>query len=447
MTTEELIEEQLTVYGDVFDFLIDNRTLPENSHNGDLLVEYLQKVVADNIDRLQGDSVWREVMRESLLAYFYVLLQHFQEIDRQQEKETGLLRQFVNAGTEKKDAMWPMICDTIERLYSEEINIEGYKKQIDGENRAAVFGALASDWDMACKAKTHKHKMSMLEHSCEKWESTFRVAGKRDYAQRLQLDRLAVQYPALKDILRIMGREKEEDRQEKDCVVRKYLPSTVSMHPSVEEIDRVEQGDTIPRALPSELALIADIDTEPLFYKRYAVKELHQLSAPCRDKPLKDDNDKDSPRLAKGPVVAAIDTSASMTGKPIKIATALLLQLLRMARKEGRKCFLISFSVRAKSLDLSIPGNWNKIASFLSDSYSGGTEGEQMLCQAMDVLDEGTFEMADILIISDFCFPKPLPTTQNRMEENRKKGTRFYGLQIGDYSSAYDELLDRLWRI
>ncbi len=60
---------------------------------------------------------------------------------------------------------------------------------------------------------------------------------------------------------------------------------------------------------------------------------------------------------------------------------------------------------------------------------------------------KGTFEMADILIISDFCFPKPLPSTQNRMEENRKKGTMFYGLQIGDYSSAYDELLDRLWRI
>lgn len=145
--------------------------------------------------------------------------------------------------------------------------------------------------------------------------------------------------------------------------------------------------------------------------------------------------------------MVAIDTSASMTGNPIKIATALLLQLLRMARKESRKCFLISFSVRAKSIDLSISGNWNRLTSFLSDSYSGGTEGEQMLCQAMDVLDKGTFEMADILIISDFCFPKPLASTNNRMEENRKKGTMFYGLQIGNYSNTYDELLDRLWRI
>ncbi len=243
-----------------------------------------------------------------------------------------------------------------------------------------------------------------------------------------------------------MGREKEENHTEKDSVVRKYLPSVVSKHPTVEEVDRVEQGDNIPRALPSELALMADPDTESLFYKRYAVKELQQLSSPSRDKPVKADREKNRPRLTKGPIIVALDTSGSMDGTPIKIATSLLQQLLRMAKKERRKCFLISFSVRAKSIDLSRPGNWRKLEAFLEDGYSGGTDGEQMLSQAMTALDKGPFEMADVLVISDFYFPKPLPKTMERMEDHRKKGTKFYGLQIGDENKTYDKILDKKWQ-
>lgn len=450
MTDEELIEKRLEKYGNAFDSLVDKGTLPENIPEDDLIGEYLKKVVADNIGQLRNDPVCREVLCESLLAYFYVLLQHFHEIERQQKEELELIEQFMQADSEQKRATWAQICETIEGKYGpEEVNLEGYKKLLEGENSDAVFGALASDWADACKGKVEKLMRSMMEHSFEKWESSSREAGNRDYAKRLQLDRVTVQYPALKEIVRIMGREKEEDHQEKDSVIKKYLPATICRYPSVEEIDRVEQGDNIPRALPSELALMGDRDTESLFYKRYAVKELQQLSSPNRDKPLKNDSDKNKPRLTKGPIAVAVDTSSSMSGRPIEIAVSLLLQLLRMAKKENRNCFLITFSVQAKSLDLSRPGNWNKLESFLTNSFSGGTEGEQMLSQAMDVIEDGTFSMADVLIISDFRFPLPKTSTQNRMEENRQKGTKFYGLQIGEYlcKYSYEETLDRIWKI
>lgn len=448
MKDEEFIEKRLEIYREAFDSLVEKGTFPESFPKDDLLGDYLQKVIADNIDLLQDDPVWREVICESLLAYFYVLLQHIQEIERQQKEELDLLNQFTQADLVQKRALWAQICEFIEGKYgADEVNLEGYKQQLEGESNDAVFGALASDWAAACKERADKLKTSLMEHSFEQWKGSSREAGNRDYAKRLQLDQFIVQYPALKEIVRIMGREKEEDLQEKDSIIRKYLPSTICRYPSVEEIDQVEQGDNIPRALPSELALLGELDTESLFYKRYAVKELQQLSSPGRDKPAKSDEDKNKPRLTKGPIVVAIDTSGSMSGNPIKIAFSLLLQLLRMAKKEGRKCFLISFSVRAKSTDLSRLGNWNKLESFLSDGFSGGTDGEQMLSQAMEVLDEGTFEMADILIISDFEFPKPIATTQDRMEKNRQKGTKFYGLQIGDSSRTYDKILDRLWQI
>lgn len=448
MKDEEFIEKRLEIYREAFDSLVEKGTFPESFPKDDLLGDYLQKVIADNIDLLQDDPVWREVICESLLAYFYVLLQHIQEIERQQKEELDLLNQFTQADLVQKRALWAQICEFIEGKYgADEVNLEGYKQQLEDENKDAVLGALASDWAAACKERADKLKKSLMEHSFEQWKGSSREAGNRDYAKRLQLDQFIVQYPALKEIVRIMGREKEEDLQEKDSIIRKYLPSTICRYPSVEEIDQVEQGDNIPRALPSELALMADVDTESLFYKRYAVKELQQLSSPSKDKPVKTDRDRNQPRLTKGPIIVAIDTSGSMTGTPIKIATSLLLQLLRMAKKERRKCFLISFSVRAKNIDLSRPGNWRKLEAFLKDGYTGGTDGEQMLNQAMEVLDEGTFEMADILIISDFEFPKPIATTQDRMEKNRQKGTKFYGLQIGDSSRTYDKILDRLWQI
>lgn len=450
MKDEEFIEKRLEIYREAFDSLVEKGTFLESFPKDDLLGDYLQKVIADNIDLLQDDPVWREVICESLLAYFYVLLQHIQEIERQQKEELDLLNQFTQADLVQKRALWAQICEFIEGKYgADEVNLEGYKQQLEDENKDAVLGALASDWAAACKGQTDRLKRSMLENSIEKWESSSREAGKRDYAKRLELGRFIVQYPALKEIVRIMGREKEENHQEKDSVIKKYLPSTICRYPSVEEIDRVEQGDNIPRVLPSELALMGDRDTEPLFYKRYAVKELQQLSSPGKDKPVKSDKDKNKPRLTKGPIVVAVDTSGSMSGNPIKIAVSMLLQLLRMAKKEDRNCFLITFSVQAKSLDLSRPGNWNKIESFLSDGYSGGSEGEQMLGQAMDVIEDGTFSMADVLIISDFRFPLPKTSTQDRMEKNRQKGTKFYGLQIGEYLSkyCYDETLDRIWKI
>ena len=43
------------------------------------------------------------------------------------------------------------------------------------------------------------------------------------------------------------------------------------------------------------------------------------------------------PRLEKGPIIVSIDTSKSMKGRPHDLAVCLLMQLLKMARKQKRK--------------------------------------------------------------------------------------------------------------
>ena len=160
-----------------------------------------------------------------------------------------------------------------------------------------------------------------------------------------------------------------------------------------------------------------------------------------------DQKDQKKPRLGNGPIIVAVDTSGSMSGRAIEIAYSLLLQLLNLAKKQKRKCFLISFAVRAQYLDLSLPSNRLRLDDFLTNKFTGGTNGEQMLNEAINMLQTDNYSMADVLIISDFFFPTPIRETRKKMKAEHDKGTRFYGLRIGlnNMGNSYDKILDINW--
>ena len=107
---------------------------------------------------------------------------------------------------------------------------------------------------------------------------------------------------------------------------------------------------------------------------------------------------------------------------------------------------LISFAVRAQTLDLSKPSNFLKIESFFEKRYTGGTDGEEMLNKIIEQLQTSQYAMADALIVSDFEFDLPAETTMKKIKEEQNKGTRFYGLRI-DGTSDYDNVLDKVWKI
>ena len=114
----------------------------------------------------------------------------------------------------------------------------------------------------------------------------------------------------------------------------------------------------------------------------------------------------------------------------------------------GESIFLlVTFSVRANVLDLTRNGAWQTLQDFMKHSFKGGTDGEEMLRESMKALDGGTFCMADVLVISDFEFSPPMRGTLEKLEKQKRKGTRFYGLQIGHDHTGYEKILDRIWRI
>lgn len=125
----------------------------------------------------------------------------------------------------------------------------------------------------------------------------------------------------------------------------------------------------------------------------------------------------------------------------------MLLQLLEMAKSKGRKCYLISYSVRAQAIDLGNPNNWRILNQFINNRFTGGTNAEEMLSVALGTLKQKDYSLADVLIISDFIFPQPSPATVESINTAHKNGTRFYGLKIGNHQCTYDSFLSYMWMV
>lgn len=439
------VDAKLEEYSNAFDAYMERGEMPQSIDPGDCLARYLQTVIDNNPQVDGSDLLWVEVMKEDLIAFFAILLEQFRALQLEAMKELGLIERFKTAPIEEKRMLWQEVSDTIESQYSKyEVNLSGYSAQFQTHDKEAVFSALTSDWENACRRKLDQKEHMVLDRSKLRFEQICQDSGTKDYEDRKKLNKYIYRHPQLKEIVDLIGREKDPSKEEKDTVVYRFMPTSVAKNSSVEELDRVESGNNLERVLPVELSM-----PEDLFFKRYATKELQQFSGPGKDKPKKIKEQRKDPRLTKGPIIVAIDTSGSMAGQPQKIAFSLLKQLLGMAKKQKRSCFLITFSVRSKSIDLAKPRNWGKVDKFLEQSFCGGTDGEQMLAESIRVLQQGTYEMADVLIISDFLFPVPAKETQDKIDTEKALGTRFYGLRIGQYSSKEYEskILDKMWTI
>ena len=450
MNNESEISRKLREYDDAFDFYMDRGQMPETVPPDDLLGGFLKQTIDENPQLESQDPVWKELLKDEVMKFLEAMLELFQPIEKAYQREKEYMVVFADADIDQKRNMWGEVYGTITKEYApEEVNIDGYVEQMKSQDLDAVFASLLSDWDKACDELVRKKKVEIIEFNREKWEKGVKEHGNADFKERKKIEKMFFSYPQLVDIVRIIGREQPERDDEYDETVRSYMPILPSPPTPAVEVEQVSLGKDLQHLLPMETAILADKETEDLFYLRYA-SSLLQLFAnkPKQESVLKTEKKRNKkPRLEKGPIIVSLDTSGSMSGRPEKVARCLLLQLLRMAKKQKRKCFLITFSVRAECMDLSRPGSWNRLNRFLNNPFTGGTDGEDMIKNALKMLNTDNYSMADVLIISDFYFPNPRPQTKELMEIEHNKGTRFYGLQIESTVSGYDNVLDKIWKV
>lgn len=152
------------------------------------------------------------------------------------------------------------------------------------------------------------------------------------------------------------------------------------------------QGRDLKNLLSGELALLAAPETTPLFVRRFHTKTLRQYA---RREPV---------RMGGGDLIVCLDESGSTEGENAAWGKALALALQDICAGNGRKFALIHFSDADEiRTDLFLPGQYGpaELLDAAAHFFGGMTDFEAPLREALRVMEDGSFEDADIVFITD----------------------------------------------
>lgn len=322
----------------------------------------------------------------------------------------------------KKDKARLEAIDKAQKVYREQIyaDIEKYLKLRD--LFGPITGALGRGLDL----------------SSGHWGSTgFEVL--RKYSRLLEQD------STIKELSDLLGRmrqaeiELEEEAYQLSVKREKWVPDP--RQPS--EVVGIRESRDLSRLLPSEAALLADDDLEPLFLKKYAEGRLQTYHLEGKEKQSFEETEEATRQKAKpkkkGPFILCVDTSGSMHGAPEHVAKVLAFALLKIALREDRKAYMISFSTGIQTLELTnLQDSLDQLVHFLSMSFHGGTDANPALEEALRMLQKQSYEKADVVMVSDFVMARPGRRITQGMKKAREQGTQFISLTVS--STAYNQV-------
>lgn len=439
--------EVLEYYGGVIDRCLFGEVPSITEIKDDPILGYLANSISEFLSQDVQQPLWKQALRTDLMCFLEEVLELYYSVIKNYHKQLSLIEQFENIPLQEKMMMWEHVYGIIVSRYTiDELDIETYNQLLldadGGSDIEFIFDAFTDDWRKENQKKKDDKVRSIIEnYGNNPFNKSF---GPRDYRINKEVEATNKQYPILKEIAEIIGREKELNTAEEMHVIRKFQPALVSEHATSNESEIIALGDRVSYLVSTEYSYLADLDLEQLFYYKYATKNLLLYSNIEQTASVQSGKNA-TKRLQAGPIIVCIDTSSSMSGSPEKIAKCMLLQLLDVAKRKNRKLYLITFAVRAQAIDLSKPNNWRMLNQFLNNRFAGGTSPEAMLNEALATLRKTEYSLADVLIISDFIFQQPSATTIESINKAHKNGVRFYGLMIGDRNSACESFLTKMW--
>jgi len=222
-------------------------------------------------------------------------------------------------------------------------------------------------------------------------------------------------------------------------------------HAGKSELVGVHESDDINNLLPSEISLLSEPQMEMIFYKKFAEKKLltyQFISQEKFEELIEEEKTKKIPKKDKrGPIIICVDTSGSMHGIPEYVAKVLCFAILRIALMNSRRCYLISFSTKIKTLDLTnLNASLMELIEFLMHSFHGGTDATPALTEALKQIKTKEYSKADILMISDFIMNNVKEPILSEIQNCKKDGTRFHSLVISTAGNTQVlEIFDNNW--
>ncbi len=349
---------------------------------------------------------------------------HFESVREHFVKkwEELLFQRQTNWELELIDVERKKIC---ELLYK---HIEELKKILQA--LTPIFGELGRLWDMS-KGNWQRINFDILKR----------------YADLLEKDE------ALKALVDMLGRMQQAEKEYEEELFKEIVVKTEWQAHSAAKSDivGVHDSDDLSSMLPSETALLADSTLQMLFLKKYAEKKLQTFEHQSRSLFYREEEIQNS-RLKekeekKGPFILCVDTSGSMHGTPETVAKSLCLAMLKIAVRENRKCYLISFSTTIQTLELSdLRNSLDKVIDFLSMSFNGGTDAEPAFNEALKMLKTENFKKADVIMISDFIMSDLAPSLLKQITAAKENKTNFHSLVIGNSNNpATIQHFDNNW--
>jgi len=264
----------------------------------------------------------------------------------------------------------------------------------------------------------------------------------------LRLRKMLEQLPQLRDIVRALGRLNAA--QGGESIAEKILVPARRVEEERREVRTplipaemrgLERSGEIARMLPVEAMMLGHPKLRMLWHARRSERALLtyrvegiEIERVQVERDGHEEIESKRPRPERGPIFAVVDTSGSMHGMPEQVAKALVLEALRTAHTEKRRCFLYAYSgpgqVLEHELDLSSDG-MGRLLQFLGFSFGGGNDEAGMMAKVLARLKEENWKKADVVFVSDGEWPASAGLVA-AVKSAREGGTRFHGVQIGN---------------
>ncbi len=246
---------------------------------------------------------------------------------------------------------------------------------------------------------------------------------------------------SLKELAEMLGKMREAEKEFEEEILDNIQlnPEWKIEHASKSDLIGIHESDDLSSLLPSEITFLADPTLQTVFFKKFAEKKLQTFEYQAKILSYTEEvfQDKRQKENKKGPFIICVDTSGSMHGTPETVAKTLCFAILKIAIRDNRKCFLISFSTKIEALDLTdLKNSLDKIISFLSMSFHGGTDATPAMQEALKMLTTQDYKKADIIMVSDFIMPPFDEGTQKQIHLAKENKVKFHSLVIGNSKNS-----------
>jgi uncharacterized protein with von Willebrand factor type A (vWA) domain len=255
----------------------------------------------------------------------------------------------------------------------------------------------------------------------------------------------------LRDLVRSLGRGggKGPLRRAPQQLYMTGMPQgVIRSEESPEETKGLTRSGDLSRMLPIEARLLASgkIKSDKqassisrrLFMARRAERMLlsYERAGWVEDQPSKvTDRLELRPASEMGPIIVCLDTSASMLGPRETVAKSLTLECMRGAIRQQRKCIVYAFSGPENVMELELgidSDSITELLSFLTMSFSGGTDVDAPLALSLERLGREEWNMADILMVTDGEIPPPNEDILLKLDAAKEElGLSVHGLLVG----------------